>query len=181
MTSIALVVLTATAFATEAEADADAGARVYGSARGSLAVPAGYPGLATGLSAEVGAQFKGGQSLGLRFAMVPNPPAVLGKNTPEFAMGPAVVWTYHIRASSQLDISPTVGLGAVFGASPVDQTNQVLPYLQGGLGLRYRVPMSTGGEFYIMPEAGLVPAILAPMVGVSVGILGAPPAKVPAA
>lgn len=179
MAPIALAVLTAAAFAADTEADA--GARIYGSTRGSLAVPAGYPGLATGLSAEVGAQFKGGQTLGLRFAMLPNPPAVLGDATPEFAMGPVVVWAYHIKAASQLDISPTVGLGAVFGASPVDQTNQVLPYLQGGLGLRYRVPMNTGGEFYIMPEAGMVPAILAPMVGVSVGIIGAATPAVPPA
>ncbi len=178
MTPIALAVLTATAFAADTEADA--GARIYGSTRGSVAVPAGYPGLATGFSAEVGAQFGGGQSLGLRLAGVPNPPAVLGADTPEFAMGPVIVWAYHIKAAPQLDISPTVGLGAVFGASPVTQNNQVLPYIQGGLGLRYRVPVNTGGEFYIMPEAGIVPAILAPMIGVSVGIIGPKPPSVPA-
>ncbi len=172
MSSIALALLVTSALAEDAAPQP--AARMLTGARASLAVPSGYAGLATSYSAEIGAQFKGGQSLALRLAFVPDPPAVYGAATPNFAMGPVVTWAYHVPVSPTLDISPTVGLGAVFGASPVDQTNVVLPYIQGGLGMRYRIPLPDNSEFYIMPEAGLVPAILAPMVAVNVGIIGKP-------
>ena len=172
MFSTALALFASTALAEESAPEPTA--RLLTGVRASLAVPAGYAGLATSYSAEVGAQFKNGQSLALRLAFVPDPPDVYQAATPDFAMGPVVTWAYHVRVSSQLDVSPTVSLGAVFGASPVDQTNMVLPYVQGGLGMRYRVPLPNGGDFYIMPEAGIVPTILAPLVAINVGIIGKP-------
>lgn len=166
---VVLPLLAAAAFAEEAPA-----ARMIATTRGSVAVPADIRGVAQSFSAEVGAQFKGGQAVALRFALVPDPPDVLGADTPNLAAGPVFVWSYHVKVAPRFDISPSVGLGAVFGTSPASGENQVLPYIQGDVGLRYRVPLDSGAELAIMPSMGVVPTILAPMVALSVGFVGAP-------
>ena len=177
MSCIALILAATNAFATPTTQPA---ARMISAGRASLAVPVGYEGFGTSYSAEIGAQFKSGQSLSLRLAFLPDPTQVYGAATPSFAMGPAVTWAYHVKVAPQLDVSPTVGLGAVFGVSPVDNTNVVLPYLQAGLGMRLRIPMPGDSEFYVMPELGIVPAILAPMIAVNIGVIGKPPPAMPA-
>ena len=173
-----LLLLAHTAFAApEAEQKAGA-ARLYGTVRANLAVPTGYTGLAQSYSAEVGALFRSGNQLGLRFAYVPYAPNVYGQDTPDHAVGPVVVWAYNFRVSPRLDLYPAVGLGAVFGPSPKTTENMVMPYIQAGLGLRGRIPMSNGGAIAIGPEFGFVPTILAPYAAVNLTMIGPKPAPV---
>lgn len=40
--------------------------------------------------------------------------------------------------------------------------NKVLPYVQGGLGLRLRIPTANEGAVTLGPEIGFVPTITAP-------------------
>lgn len=178
--AMTLVPLLLGLFASTANAkDEQPSARVIAGTRASLAIPAGYPGVAQSYSAEVGAQFRSGQQLTLRFIGTPNPPKVLGDDTPTVAFGPAVSWSYNVKISPRMDISPSVAVGALYGPSPETEINQVLLYLQGGLGMRLRIPTGDGSEMFIMPEVGIVPAILAPMMAVNVGFIGAPPVSVP--
>lgn len=151
------------------------GAKVYASARGTVAVPTGYLGLATSYSIEGGAQFKDGNKVGIRLAYVPNPPDVYGASTPDVAVGPVFVWGYSLRVAPRIDFEPTIGLGALFGADPTNGVNIVLPYIQGGLSIRGRIPTQDGSSITIGPEIGFVPTILAPYIALSVGFLGHPP------
>jgi hypothetical protein len=173
-----LLLLVHTAFAAP-EAEQKAGsARLFGTVRANVAVPTGYTGIAQSYSAEVGALFRSGNQLGLRFAYVPYAPNVYGPNTPDHAVGPVVVWAYNIRVSPRLDLYPAVGLGAVFGPSPVNNENKVLPYIQAGLGLRGRIPMSNGGAIAIGPEVGFVPTILAPYAAINLTMIGPKPSPI---
>lgn len=170
-----LLLATQLAFATTEKAQEPGGARLYGTARGTVAVPTGYVGIAQSYSLEVGALFRSGNQLGLRIAYLPWPPDVYGKATPDHAVGPVVAWAYNIRVSPRVDITPSVGLGAVFGPAANTGENKVLPYIQAGLGMRGRIPTSTGGAVAIGPEIGLVPTILAPYVALNVSMIGARP------
>ena len=113
--------------------------------------------------------------LGLRLAYLPYPPEVYGKATPDHALGPVVAWAYNIRVSPNVDITPSVGLGAVFGPAATTGENKVLPYIQAGLGMRGRIPTSNGGAVAIGPEIGLVATILAPYVALNVSLIGPRP------
>lgn len=172
-----LLLLAHSALATDA-AQEPGGARIYGSARGTVAVPTGYKGLASSYSLEVGALFRSGNQLGLRFAYLPYPPDVYGAETPEHAFGPVIAWAYQIRVSPTVDLGPTIGLGAVFGPAPDTGENKVLPYIQAGVGMRARVPLSSGGAFAVGPEIGIVPTILAPYVALNLSLVGPRPTPV---
>ncbi len=171
MLSLLLGVLLRPAFAADTEQEVG-GARVYGSARATVAVPTGYVGLASSYSVEGGAQFKDGNKVGIRLAYVPNPPDVYGDATPNHAAGPVFVWGYVLRVAPRLDFEPTVGVGALFGPNPNTGVNKVLPYIQGGLAMRARLPLASGAAVSIGPEIGFVPTILAPYIALSVGGIG---------
>lgn len=151
------------------------GAQLYGDVRGSLAVPMNYTGTAQSYSAEVGALFRDGNQLGMRFVYVPDPPDVYGDETPKMAFGPVLSWAYSVRVARSFDLYPAIGLGAVFGQSPTTDMNKVLPYVQGGLGLRLRIPTANEGAVTLGPEIGFVPTIMAPYMAFNVGMIGQRP------
>jgi hypothetical protein len=127
---------------------------------------------------EAGALFKDGNQIGLRIVYLPYPPKVFGESTPEQAFGPVFTWAYCVRVAPKLDLMPSVGLGAAFGAAPDTQENKVLPYLQVGLGIRGRITNPKGGALAIGPEIGLVPTILAPYVALNISYIGPKPTPV---
>jgi hypothetical protein len=188
-TLLCIGLLTSSAFAANDEfgddrsAEPAGDARVYGTARGTLAVPPGYVGMTTSFSVEVGALFDHAQ-VGLRLAYLPYPPKVYGDETPENAIGPVVTYAYNVHVSRRVDIFPTFGLGAVFGPNHLTKENMVLPYLQAGLGIRGLIPLDggsdRGGAVAIGPEIGIVPTILAPYLAVSFSLIGPRPKTVPA-
>lgn len=170
----ALALITQLSFADDT-APATLGARVYGTGRASVAVPVNYRGVAQSHSAEVGAMFHDGNQFGIRLAYVPYPPNVYGEDTPNHAGGPVLVWAYHVRIAPRVDLTPTVGVGALFGPSPATGENQVLPYLQGGVGLRTKVPTAGGGAIAFGPEVGIVPTLLAPYIAANLTVIGRAP------
>lgn len=161
--------------ALAAEPTETAGARVYGTARATVAVPVNYTGIAQSYSLEAGAMFRDGNQFGLRLAYVPYPPDVYGKDTPDHSGGPVLAWAYHIRVAPRVDMTPTVAAGAVFGPSPASGVNKVLPYLQAGVGLRAKVPTAGGGAVAFGPEVGLVPTLLAPYIAGNLTLIGRAP------
>jgi hypothetical protein len=172
-----LLAVRSAAAATAADTEQATGeARMYATVRGSVAVPTGYKGLAQSYSLEAGALFKDGNQVGLRFAYLPSPPKVYGESTPNTAFGPVFTWAYCVRIAPKMDLTPTVGAGAVFGADPTSGENKVLPYLQVGLGLRGRITNARGGAMAIGPEIGFVPTILAPYVALNLSYIGPKPA-----
>ena len=174
----ALVLLTALATAAEPSSTpaSDAGsARVYGTARASVAVPTGYVGLAQSYSVEAGALFTDHNQVGIRLAYVPYPPDVYGSDTPNQAAGPVLTWAYQFPVSPRVDITPALAVGAVFGPGAESQENKVLPYLQAGLGLRAKIPTAGGGAVALGPEVGFVPTLIAPYVAANVTVIGRAP------
>lgn len=152
-----------------------AGARVYGTARATVAVPVNYTGIAQSYSVEAGAMFRDGNQFGIRLAYVPYPPDVYGKDTPDHSGGPVLAWAYHVRVAPRVDLTPTVAAGAVFGPSPATGVNKVLPYLQAGVGMRAKVPTPGGGAIAFGPEIGIVPTLLAPYIAGNLTLIGRAP------
>lgn len=172
---LALALLLSSALAAEERPPGDA--RVYGAARAALSVPLGYTGFATSYGAEVGAITAVGNQIGLRVLWTPNPPDVYGADTPDNAFGPVLNLAHHFRVAPSFDLSPTLALGAVFGPSPEDGTNMVLPAIQIGLGARFRI--ATGdGYLAIGPELGVIPTLGAPVMALNVAWVAPPAAAV---
>lgn len=174
----ALALLTTLALAAEPSPtlDSDAGsARVYGTARGTVAVPTGYVGFAQSYSVEAGALFRDHNQVGIRLAYVPYAPEVYGADTPNQAAGPVLTWAYQFPVSPRVDITPSLAAGAVFGPGAESKENKVLPYLQAGLGLRAKIPTAGGGAVALGPEVGFVPTLVAPYVAANVTVIGRAP------
>lgn len=160
-------------------AETEPTARMYGAARASLSLPPNLVGVSGAASVDVGAQFGSGHALGLRLLATPGPGDAEGSSAPEVAMGPVIVWAKHMAVAQHFDISPTLGLGVLFGQSAINPYGAPITYALGGIGLRYRGSLRDGTELFLMPEAGVVVFDQAPMVGLSFGIVEPPSAAAP--
>lgn len=143
--------------------------------RHSVAVPTNEVGIAHNSSIEVGVTIVARQAFGVRFVVVPDPPAVYNEETPTIAFGPTVYWAWYGRLSSHIDVYPTGATGFVVGQRPLGApVNKVLPMFQAGVGMRFHSKVGKL-EWYATPEIGFVPLIVAPYFGLGVGLMA--PAK----
>lgn len=136
----------------------------YIGARGGVAVPIDGRGLAWPVSLEAGLEFPSDVSLGLRMTFQVDPPDVMGIASPDYALGPVIDGRYFYRATRNVDLYPTVGLGFLFGVAD-DGENVVLPVATGGVGARMRLG---GSPIYIAPEVG-VTNFMVPYMGLAIG------------
>jgi hypothetical protein len=139
--------------------------------RHSVAVPTNVVGIANNSSVEVGVTIVARQAFGVRFVVVPDPPAVYGEETPTIAFGPSVYWAWYGKLSSHIDVYPTGAMGFVVGQRPMGwPVNKVLPMFQAGVGMRFHSKVGKV-ELYATPEIGFVPLIVAPYFGIGVGLM----------
>lgn len=174
---ISLLALAST-LVTLATPTAHAEGHFYAGARFGAAYPEGYVRTAYSPAIALGGKWDSGIELGLRFVALPNPPEVLGSNTPDFAVGPLLDFAYDFRVGKHLELYPTVSAGFAIGKGDEDGTNQILPEFQTGFGAHYLVALnkslddagSVGNKAYFGPEIGVVPAVLAPYMAFSAGV-----------
>ena len=140
------------------------------SGRYNAAAPAFREGIAHAGSVTVGSENKRGHVFGVRVTGLPNPPNVLGAETPRFAMGPSFVWEKHIRISPGMDLYPAGSAGILYGVSP-DGTNVFLPTIQGGGGVRGTFDAGHRTRGFVAADFGMSITSLAPYAAVNVGML----------
>lgn len=146
--------------------------RLFAAARGGVAFPMNYKGVTGSYALDMGANFRDGHQMALRLVVMPNPPDVLGpRETPPLAAGPVLAYAYNIPLAPQLDIPVGAGLGLMIGQSAAGY-NKMLPYLQAEAGIRMRAKIASDRQLFMTPSLGFVPLVLAPQVGISVGLLG---------
>lgn len=145
----------------------------YVGGRGGVSIPINSKGLAFPVSVEAGTQFPTNLSLGMRLTFQSDPPEVLGRESPPWALGPVVDVRYFYPTSPNIDIYGDVGFGFLFGVSERDGSNMVMPVATTGVGARL-TPGSA--PIYVAPEVGVTNFII-PYMGVAVGYVKKAPPK----
>lgn len=142
----------------------------YLGGRAGVAVPIGTSGLAFPISLEAGVQFPSDLSLGVRFTFENAPPALFGRESPPWALGPIVDVRYLIPTNPNLSFYLDVGGGFLFGVNEQSGYNVVLPIATAGLGARI-----TPGNMpiYVAPELGLTNFVI-PYMGLAMGLYKPP-------
>jgi hypothetical protein len=133
-----------------------------------------------------------GSNIALRLIWIPDAPAnPLDKNALEIgsAWGPIFDWQVMMSPRRRVSVFTNVSFGFIYGkpeGEPTVETiggsrvsdaernkNQVLPILEGGLGLRVLSSKlgSSQLRLFVAPELGFVPGINAPYGAISIGLL----------
>lgn len=144
--------------------------QLYVAGRGSLAYPANVAGTAIVASIGAGAILAEKNKLGVRFAVLPDPPSIYGVDTPDLAFGPLVDWAFLIRVGENFSLYPCASAGFAMGKSPYDGTNQIMPLFEAGFGADLHFKMSETSQLFFAPELGVAPFALAPYMGVNIGV-----------
>jgi len=132
-----------------------------------------------------------GSNIALRLAWIPDAPAnPLVDDAPEVgsAWGPIFDWQVMMSPRRRVSVFTNVSFGFIYGkpqnntddqsganrvTGPIDDKNQVVPVLEGGLGLRVLSSKlgSSKVRLFVSPELGYVPGIDAPYGAITIGLL----------
>jgi hypothetical protein len=147
---------------------------VFFGIRTSYAIPSNSHGDILAAGGFLGIELDDTNSLGFRVIYMQDPPEnPLSQNSPTvpWAWGPVVDWIHNYQPNSTFSFYTSVSFGFVYGV-PKEETenNVILPIVEGGVGVRLSKVTQSGGIVYVAPEMGLVPGVLAPYMGISVGL-----------
>lgn len=134
---------------------------------------------------------RAGSNVGLRLIWIPDAPAnPLQENGPDLgsAWGPVVDWQLMFSPRRRISVYTNLAVGFIYGKPAKNDEqknryytshgeeegkNQVVPILEGGIGMRVlsRKLNGSGTRVYVAPELGYVPGIDAPYGALNFGIL----------
>ncbi|HJN75751.1 MAG TPA: hypothetical protein QGF58_17615 [Myxococcota bacterium] len=141
----------------------------YVSTRATTAASAGGEGLAFLGSVGFGAEWDNGQSLGMRFIGVPNPPDTLWLKPGPYAAGPAIDWRWYIPVTDHFDMYPAASFGVLYAPERGTNRNLLLPVAEGGFGTRFKLTGEQGSVWFA-PEFDIVPLAAAAAVSANFGM-----------
>ena len=194
---ILMSISTTTAWGQDAYEIEDESLPIYSFFRMSNAVPTNGSedivalGVGIGVSHVDRDKTKAGNNVGLRLIWIPDAPSnPLQENGPDVgsAWGPVVDWQLMFSPRRRISIYTHLALGFVYGkpttgddedyryryVNEEDKTkNQVVPILEGGIGLRVlSTKLSASGiRSFVAPELGFLPGIDAPYGAINIGLL----------